>query len=511
MKLLTAAQRESLRGLAAACRAAQTALAAGDRTAVSAARRLSRELADLATAADLPELHAAATAVERASGPLLSPTLALLLSRATLQLRQHPDRELVVLIVDDDPLISAVLTPLLSAPGRRLLTAATAAAARAILAETPVALIILDLVLPDQDGRTLLVTLREDLTTAGIPVIILSGNTAAGDALECFALGADAVQRKPFDPALLAAEVTARLQRSLRLTDSARVDALTRLPNRAAFLEAFTLMLTHSERSQVPLAVGLFDIDRFKNVNDTYGHATGDIVLRRVAELVAHTLRKSDFVARWGGEEFTVFFPDTDWLHAEQGLLKALAAVRAEQFRAADGRTFSVSFSAGIADARAHDQPLAAIAAADRLLYQAKAAGRNRVVTPVTEVPAQPAARQVLTADDDPLITAVISRVLQADGLAVHSVADGAAVLAAAGTTAYALYIIDLRMPGLDGFQVLQQLRAQPATATTPVIILTGTGNEQDIVRCFELGANDYVVKPFSPVELAARVRRLLR
>ncbi len=509
MTVIPAARREALQALLAACRFQQKALAGGTAPAADAIHRLGKELTDQAVALGVNELRAAAEAASRASGPLLAPTLALLEQRLTMLLQQIPAQELTILIVDDDPGVAALLRPLLTAGGRRVLTAASGADALTCLAQEQVALIILDLVLPDMDGRNLLIALRENLATESIPVIVISGNATAADTLECFALGADACYTKPFDPARIAAEVTAKLQRALRTAATARRDALTGLPNRAAFLEAFTLMLTHSRRASSPLAVSMLDIDRFKGVNDTYGHPAGDQVLRRLAEVVGGALRKSDYFARYGGEEFILFFPDSSCRQAETALQKALDAVRTDVIRLPDGRSLSITFSAGLTDTAAYAVPADAIAAADKLLYAAKAGGRNRIVTPATGT--VPAPRRVLLIDDDPLIAAIVMRTLSADGFVCTHAADAAAGLAAAADGGVALFIVDLHLPDRDGHEVVRELRARPATAAIPVIILTGTGNEADVVRSFDLGANDYVTKPFSPVELNARVRRLLR
>ncbi len=117
----------------------------------------------------------------------------------------------------------------------------------------------------------------------------------------------------------------------------------------------------------------------------------------------------------------------------------------------------------------------------------------------------------ILLADDDPLIANIVRHRLQKAGHRVTHAGDGAAALRAIETDRPDLMILDVKMPELDGHAVLRQLRADPANRGLPVILLTALGEEEDVVRGFSLGADDYLAKPFSPAELAVRVDRLLR
>jgi DNA-binding response OmpR family regulator len=114
----------------------------------------------------------------------------------------------------------------------------------------------------------------------------------------------------------------------------------------------------------------------------------------------------------------------------------------------------------------------------------------------------------VLVVDDEPMVREVVSRYLELDGMRVHEAADGAAALAWLQANRPDLVVLDVMLPGADGLTVLRTLRA---VGTIPVILLTARAEEADRVLGLELGADDYVVKPFSPRELAARVRSVLR
>jgi diguanylate cyclase (GGDEF)-like protein len=170
--------------------------------------------------------------------------------------------------------------------------------------------------------------------------------------------------------------------RAKSLEQEAQRDGLTGLYNRAYFDQAFAQRATQARTDGKPLSLVLFDIDHFKNVNDSYGHQAGDKVLTAVAKLLAGRLRPTDVAARYGGEEFVLILPGTD---------KAGAAVVAERLRRSVAESsqeisatlsVQVTVSAGCVTQPpgAHVSPESLLAAADTALYEAKRAGRNRVV-----------------------------------------------------------------------------------------------------------------------------------
>jgi diguanylate cyclase (GGDEF)-like protein len=156
-------------------------------------------------------------------------------------------------------------------------------------------------------------------------------------------------------------------------------DALTGLPNRMALAEAFGRERLKAERGHYALALALIDFDGFKSINDRFGHPFGDTVLRRGAAAIVDSLRRSDVVARWGGEELLVLLPDATIGRACRAIENALAAVRALEFPVGH-TTLRVTFSAGVVEAVGHESLEDMVARADEALYEAKHAGRDRVV-----------------------------------------------------------------------------------------------------------------------------------
>jgi diguanylate cyclase len=164
-----------------------------------------------------------------------------------------------------------------------------------------------------------------------------------------------------------------------RERERAMTDLLTQLPNREAWQERLAFEYNRWQRYRHPLSVSVIDIDLFKKINDSFGHKAGDRVLQLVAREMKSRLRSTDFIARFGGEEFVLLLPET-------GLEAARDVV--EQFREHvgklpfhfGGKPVSITFSAGVSEFRDGDTEDAVFDRADRALYQAKDAGRNQVM-----------------------------------------------------------------------------------------------------------------------------------
>ena len=176
---------------------------------------------------------------------------------------------------------------------------------------------------------------------------------------------------------LLALVLARPLLRAFRWTEEqaseARIDALTGLANRRALEEILAAEISRAQRFAHQLAVVVLDLDRFKEINDSFGHAAGDVMLRAVSQLLSSLARQGDTVARWGGEEFVVVLPETDLAGATRFAERLRRTIEAHAV--GDMQT---SASCGVATMLPDDGPADLVGAADRALYQAKANGRNR-------------------------------------------------------------------------------------------------------------------------------------
>ncbi len=173
-------------------------------------------------------------------------------------------------------------------------------------------------------------------------------------------------------------DVSARKVVEQTLRQEAETDPLTGVINRRRVFALLQEGVAHAQASHEPLAVAMLDLDRFKSVNDRFGHALGDKVLVRFAETIKRELRRHDLVSRLGGEEFLVVLPDTD-LDRAHAIGERLRERVHEELAVIDGHAVGATVSIGIAVARSDDDPSSLVARADAALYRAKSAGRNVV------------------------------------------------------------------------------------------------------------------------------------
>ena len=242
-------------------------------------RRLARALVEGGALEGRPEQLGAAEAVLQADPqalPAATAGLVSLLHRAV----QAPGARAggIILIVEDDVLFARALERGLSVHGRRVVTVGTAAGAREVLRQTPVDLVLLDLILPDDDGRALLVELRSHPRSSGVPVFVVSARLGSQTKAECFALGADAYFEKPLDFEAFAVAVSSRLERHATQAELARRDPVTGLPNRAAFLERLA-HLRHASPADTRFALAVLDLDHFRWIEETWGRQFADLSL----------------------------------------------------------------------------------------------------------------------------------------------------------------------------------------------------------------------------------------
>jgi diguanylate cyclase (GGDEF)-like protein len=163
-----------------------------------------------------------------------------------------------------------------------------------------------------------------------------------------------------------------------RLEKIATTDTLTGLINRQAFDILFSEYLNYAIRSNATLSAVMFDIDHFKQINDRYGHLTGDRVIKQVAEIARNSVRRHDFIARWGGEEFMVLLKDCEIAQAEIVAEKIRSAIANHDFKL-DENNSVVTISAGVANYTADETAESFFTRIDKALYQAKQSGRDRI------------------------------------------------------------------------------------------------------------------------------------
>ncbi|WP_255298620.1 diguanylate cyclase [Brevibacillus dissolubilis] len=421
-----------------------------------------------------------------------------------------------LLLVDDDDTLRFFLAQRLQAEGYQVDEASNVTAAKKLLRENVYDLITLDLMMHPESGYVLFDFLKEDPTFKWIPLIVLSGREDVKDKVRCYRLGADQYMTKPFHYEELEAGIYRLLTRSRHFEQLAFRDALTGVFNRRYFDHQLQLELEKMERSPAVISLAFLDIDRFKRINDEYGHSIGDLVLQGLGHRLQQELRNHDLLARYGGEEFVVAFPNTSGEMALRIMERVLQKIRQEPIVQAEGESFYITFSAGVAEWTAGISMAEWLQQADDAMYRAKQEGRNQVK--LAEYVQQSESgklvkhptKSVLIADDDQIIRSILKSKLSHLPVQIIEVTDGEAALHVLRETSVDLCILDGVMPKLDGFSLLKQMKTEPQLSKIKVMMLSGRKQESDVVRGLMLGAEEYMSKPFSLVELEIRVKRLL-
>ncbi len=504
---LKAYYRGSLRNRIETLEAVKDTLAGDNSEAYESIRRIAHSLKGTGATYGFLEISQTAQGLLEASEESFFEATEALLEAMREVAFAVPEDEATILIVEDDPDMCHVLEHRLSGPNRRIVTASSNTEAAALLDSEAVDLILLDLVLPGEDGRSLLSRLRGNPKYTTTPIVVVSACLGSQSKMECYALGADEYFEKPVDLDSLSAAVATKLLRANEISREARYDPMTRLLNRAGFAFAFDRAQALARRANYPLSLALADLDGLKRINDMYGHALGDEVLLRVARVLTETLRRSNRIARWGGDELAVLFSDGDPRGASRALEKCLSTLSRETFGDAD-LALRIGFSAGVADVGKGESLEEALAKADRLLYRAKAFGGHRIMT--SDRRPRAVRRRLLLVDDNATAAQIKKRLADTQLDLLHCT-DGSSALEMALENDIALAILAVRVPGVGGLEILQQLRSTATHNEMPVIVLTSVDSEEEVLTAFELGADDYLIKPFSARELLARANRLLK
>jgi two-component system, cell cycle response regulator len=295
-----------------------------------------------------------------------------------------------ILIAEEDRFAAARMAETLATTHRLNLVGSCAEAQSQLDAETE--LIIASLTLPDGDPLRLVSQCRANEIFRQLPILLVAANSDLPRLAKGLDLGANDYLVRPVDRNELLARTMIQIRRK-RLQDRlnenyqrslslALTDELTGLYNRRYLLAHLDELVVRINHDGVEAAVLMFDIDHFKRVNDTHGHAAGDDVLREVAARAMNTVRSVDLVARLGGEEFAVVMPETGLAIAETVAERLRLAVAGEPFTIrASGDALQITVSIGVTTAIAGGEDRDRfLKCADEALYSAKTSGRNRVV-----------------------------------------------------------------------------------------------------------------------------------
>ena len=298
-----------------------------------------------------------------------------------------------IVVAEDDRVSRTMISRTLEKWGYSVHEAADGRDAWEMLQETKSQLLVTDWEMPVMDGLELCRRVRAAPLPYYVYIILATSKGLKEDTIEGRRSGADDFLAKPFEREelqvrLRVAERIITLESQLREARSrleimASIDDLTGVANRRAVLKRLHEELSRAARDHTDLSVVMADIDHFKNLNDTWGHAAGDHVLKEIVARFVQEGREYDVVGRVGGEEFVVILPQTSLAQAEHRAERLRSGVARKPVILANGTTVDVRVSLGVACAVGGNAPNTDVllAGADRALYRAKDQGRNRVET----------------------------------------------------------------------------------------------------------------------------------
>jgi diguanylate cyclase (GGDEF)-like protein len=427
-----------------------------------------------------------------------------------------------VMVVDDDSITATVIAEVLRDQADIVLVAdGTRAHDRAVGLRPD--LILLDVMMPGADGYIICGRLKEDPRTRDIPVIFVSSLSDEGQEARGLLAGAVDYVTKPISAPILTARVRNHLELKRqrdRLERESLRDDLTGLGNRTRLEDALNAEWRRAARLSTSVSLMVVAIDGFEPFSRLYGPLATRDCLRRVGTALATSAqRPGDTVGRFPPDRFLAILPDTDGKGAlavadrMRGAVRVLDVPHAE---AGPDATMTVSVAVTTSHPQPGEHPAFALEQVLERLVEAQKEGRDRCVSvqgerpvllqgPRTSPAAEPQGR-LLVVDDDPVSVQVLSELVRAAGYEVETVADSTIAVAQAQALQPDLILLDLRMPGLDGFEVCRRLKRNPVTAGIPVVFLSIVDDPAEKLRAFEVGGADYVGKTFHPEEVLARI-----
>ncbi len=320
---------------------------------------------------------------------------------------------------------------------------------------------------------------------------------------------------------LMYEDIDERRKAELLEQERAETDPLTGLLNRASFTEKVEAHIADGGKSQHALL--MLDMDGFKLLNDTFGHAAGDQALLDTAAVLRSMVRDGDLICRLGGDEFIVWLRDIPY----DAVIEKIARQICEQVRKAFRHDVELSASIGVAvyprDGRDYDS---LYHCADKALYRVKQTGKNSysffsasergqsgdALAPsergaITRSEAK-AKRRMLVVDDDKISRLMLSKVFGSE-YQVEEAKNGAEAMLRLRhfSTSVSVVLLDLMMPDMDGYEVLRKMQADVDLRTIPVIVVSGSDDRETLLKAIESGATDYVTKPVDTELIRIRVR----
>ena len=289
-----------------------------------------------------------------------------------------------ILTVDDSKLILTQISMLLDTQNIHYIQCRDGEEAWDYLNNThskKIDLVVTDYEMPKMNGYELVKNIRTKYSFEELPVLVLSGTEDTYMISRFLKAGANDYITKPFINEEFMGRVTNALlvvEMFEKIKNMAMTDHLTGIHNRVYFYETATKVLDIAKRAKQPSAIAMIDIDNFKSINDTYGHEVGDRALIHIANTMKKTLRRSDILVRFGGEEFVILLPNCPHEQALKIMQKVCNVVAKAELQLEDSKTLKITVSIGVTS-KFTEEVDEMIETADKYMYTAKQTGKNKI------------------------------------------------------------------------------------------------------------------------------------
>jgi diguanylate cyclase (GGDEF)-like protein len=447
------------------------------------------------------------------------------LDNVTLATEKEPER---ILVIDDDVDVLEHVKITLQSEGMIVECISDPTSVLKVMESFNPELLLIDLHMPECSGKEVAEIIRQKSEYSGISLVFFSSEQDIDIQYDAMGVGADDFLTKPIDSRLLIPAVRMRVERFRVLQDLMTRDSLTGLYNHATTKQLLETELARARRFDAPVTFSILDIDHFKSINDSYGHRIGDAVIKTLAGILTHRLRKSDIIGRLGDKTFGVVLPNTS---GEQALsvIDVIRRAFEEIANSIVGALAPITLSSGLADFPAHKTTFELSEAVELALKDAKNSGRNntRIAPPAAtsalnaKIPSiaapdtgetqsieQPSGlrtlKEAIVIDDDPMVAEFIKPFAESAGFHVQTLSDPStfANIYRANTD---LIVLDLNMPVMDGVELIRFLGDNRSEAS--IIVISGYDQEiltaaKSLARRLNLNVLGALQKPIDPAGL---------
>lgn len=435
--------------------------------------------------------------------------------------QEHSPRS-IILLIDDNADFIMYAKEMLEQHGWGVLAVADPDKAISSFYDLNPDCVIINYGIQDKSGIDVLDRLKDMVKHRFVPTIMISEGSSPNLRIKSYQLGVDDFITIPFDHGEFIARIHRQIERKHSLQEVMIIDELTRVFNRNYLQKMFDRVVHNLRRKNETCGIVLVALDDLKKINESHGFTVGDQVLKTFADILRNRLFHHDVIIRYSGDEFLLFLPDNNVEEAKNSIERILKDFSKKPFYASESNPFYCTFSAAVHEIQASQLDLTKnVRILFSTLYESKREGRGLIkIVPSETIKLHKKRIHVGVVDDDPIIrtmlTDLISKSKITEGFSVNikSFKDGMDFLESEWHLEHDepyLIILDGMMPRMDGIEVLQKLRVLNDQERYKIIMLTSRKSEQDISRAIQLGADDYITKPFKLLELESRLGHLIK